>query len=276
MAENGLTQLYPLPVRELPLEGAYLAHDLRQRADATHGTFVYSNFVVSVDGRIAVPRPDGVGMQVPPDTANERDWRLFQELSAQADILITNGRYLRERAAGYGQPLAQMGHNRFADLRAWREDRGLPPRPALAVISRSLHFPIPDTWSKGDREVVVVTTAGADQDRVREIERRLGPVIVAGEENVAGDRMVRHLHARGYRMIYSVSGPRVLHLLLASGVLDRLYITYANRILGNNVYDTLVEGPQFDPAIAMKISSIYLDPSGLDRLGQLFVAYDLV
>jgi len=42
---------------------------------------------------------------VPRAIANERDWRLFQELSAQADIFLTSGRYLREWAKGQAQEI---------------------------------------------------------------------------------------------------------------------------------------------------------------------------
>lgn len=30
-------------------------------------------------------------MMVPKNTANERDWRLYQELAAQADLIISSG-----------------------------------------------------------------------------------------------------------------------------------------------------------------------------------------
>ena len=51
--------------------------------------FVYTNYVTSIDGRIAIPRPEGQGMMVPKETANDRDWRLFQELAVQADVIIS-------------------------------------------------------------------------------------------------------------------------------------------------------------------------------------------
>jgi len=88
----------PLPAAERKLEGLYLSHDLRQHYLKSGRAFVYANFVTSIDGRIAVPRSNGNGLVVPKNIANKRDWRLFQELAAQADIIISSGRYLRDWA----------------------------------------------------------------------------------------------------------------------------------------------------------------------------------
>jgi riboflavin biosynthesis pyrimidine reductase len=81
---------------------------------------------------------------------------------------------------------------------------------------------------------------------------------------------------RGYRTVYSSAGPKVLHLLLAARVLDRLYLTHANRLLGGENYASIVEGTLLEPAAGFEIDRIYLDPAALDGLGQLFVSYNRV
>jgi hypothetical protein len=68
----------------------------------------------------------------------------------------------------------------------------------------------------------------------------------------------------------------VLHLLLSGGVLDRLYLTYANRLLGGKAFASIVDGDLLEPAVGMKLDSLYFDPHGLEGLGQLFVSYDRV
>jgi riboflavin biosynthesis pyrimidine reductase len=263
-----IIKLYPLPAAEIPLTGAYLAHNLRQYAEKTGASFVYANFVVSLDGRIAIPHPSGRGLMVPKATANERDWRLFQELAAQADIIISSGRYLRDWAAGRAQEILQVDDPRFADLREWRADQGLPIQPDIAIISASLDFPIPPVITAGGRKVVVFTSGHPDLERVEEIESQAGQVIVAGE------LLVQTLVELGYRTIYSSAGPKILHLLTAGGMLDRLYLTYANRMLGGQPFSSVLEGPLLDPPVGLRIHSVYLDPHALAGLGQLFVAYD--
>lgn len=267
-------QLYPLPAKEIPLEGAFLAHDVRQYPEQSGKAFVYSNFIVSIDGRIAVPHPSGEGLTMPKNIANDRDWRLFQELAAQADIIVSSGRYLRDWAEGRAQEILQVDDPRFANLRAWRQSRGLALHPDIAIISGSLRFPIPDVLTAGGRKVVVFTTANPDTHRVQEIEAQAGQVIVAGKTSVDGATMVQHLTELGYQTVYSSTGPKVLHLLLAGGVLDRLYLTHANRLLGGHPYASIVEGPLLATPSDLKINTIYLDPDGPAGLGQLLVSYN--
>lgn len=269
-----ILQLYPLPCTERPLKGVYLAHDLRACAAQQLKPFVYANFVTSLDGRIAVPRPSGKGMMVPRNTSNARDWRLYQELSAQADLILSSGRYLRDWASGQAQEILQVDDPRFADLREWRASRGLKPMPDLAIISSSLNFELPEVLTAGGRRAIFFTTANPSLNRVRELERRAGEVLVAGENRVDGKALVEQIQTLGYRTVYSAAGPKVLHLLAAGGVLDRLYLTFANRLLAAEKFSTIADGPLLDPAAAFRTHSIYFDPQGLDGLGQLFAAYD--
>jgi len=269
-----ITQLYPLPTQEMSLNGAYLAHDLRQYAGDSEGPYIYANFVASIDGRIAISRPGGSGMTVPKATANPRDWRLFQELAAQADIILSSGRYLRDWAEGRAQEILQVEDPRFADLRRWREDHGLPLQADIAIISASLDFPIPPVLTEGGRRVIVVTTHNPDPARVKEIESRGVKVVAAGEEGVDGGQMSQALRQLGYRLVFSAAGPRILHLLITGGVLNRLYLTQANRMLGGTMFASILDGPLLDPPLDLKIYRVYYDSYGLDGLGQMFVSYD--
>lgn len=275
MDDNIVWQLYPLPAQEQELTGLYLRHNLRQYGEQLGRAYIYSNYVTSLDGRIAIPRPGGErGMMVPPATANDRDWRLFQELAVQADLIISSGRYLRDYAEGRAQEILRVHEDpRFADLHTWRLDQGLPLQPDLAVVSGSLDFPVPETLIGSDRRVIVITSGQADPDRVRELEAQGATVIAAGEETVEGDRMAQALTALGYRTVYMATGPQVHQLLLAGGAIDRLFLTFAHRLLGGRPFSSVVEGDLLDPATDLHLDALYYDPHGLDGLGQLFIAY---
>ena len=276
MTESVL-QLYPLPGREVQLEGLYLGHNLRNLAASAARPFIYSNYVTSLDGRIAVPHPTKPGMVVPQATANERDWRAFQELAVQADILLTTGRYLRDYADGRAQEILQVYDDpRFADLKDWRLAQGLSPQPDLALISASLDFPIPPGLTGEGRSVLVITTENADPERIKALEAQTGQVITAGGTGVSGQRLTQALVERGYNLIYNAAGPKVLHLLLADAVLDRLYLTLANRILGGQPFSSIVEGDLLVPPTDFRLQAAYLDPHALEGLGQLFTSYDRV
>ena len=64
MNDDTIWQLYPMPAQEVSLEGLYLRHGLRRFGEELGRPFVYTNYVVSIDGRIAITRPEGKGMIV--------------------------------------------------------------------------------------------------------------------------------------------------------------------------------------------------------------------
>ena len=274
---DSIIRLFPLPSQEFPLKGLYLSHNLRENKRDSGESFVYSNYVTSLDGRIAVPHPTKAGMVVPDQITNPRDWRLFQELAVQADILITSGRYLRDYAKGRAQEILRVYDDpQFADLKDWRTERGLSPQPDMAVISGSLDFPVPPALVQGDRNIIVITTSRADPERIKALESQAGKVIIAGEGSVNGYRLVESLLEMGYRTIYNTTGPKVLHLLLAAGVLDRLYLSFVTRLLGGSPFSSIVEGEQLDPPADFVLNTIYLDPHALNGLGQLLTSYNRV
>ena len=259
-----------------PLKNLYLNHNLRQIAQEQERPYVYANFVHSLDGRIAIPHPTRPGLKVPENVANDRDWRLFQELAAQADLIISSGRYLRDYADGRAQEILQVDDPAFADLRDWRQAQGLPPQPDIAIISGSLNFPIPDVLTANGRRVIVFTTANPDPTRAAEIEAQAGNLYVAGENSVSGAQMVDIMAELGYQTIYSSAGPKILHLLLTGGVLNRLYLTQVGRLLGGSPFATILEGDLLETAVDAQLKTIYHDPEALGGLGQLLLTYDVL
>lgn len=265
-------QLFPQSGK-FPLKNLYLDHNLRQYGHKR--PYIYANFVASLDGRIAIPHPTKPGLMVPQNIANERDWRLFQELAAQADIIISSGRYLRDWADGRAQEILRVDDPAFADLRDWRQAQGLKPQPDIAIISGSLDFPIPEVLTANGRRVIVFTTANPDPTRAAEIEFQAGNLYVAGENSVSGEKMVQILAELGYQTVYSAAGPKILHLLLAGGVLNRLYLTQVGRLLGGVPFASILEGELLETAVDGQLHTLYYDPEALTGLGQLLLAYDL-
>ncbi|MFQ5967979.1 MAG: RibD family protein [Acidimicrobiia bacterium] len=252
------------------MEGLYLGLNLRD-SQRTDRAFVYSSFVMSLDGRIAVGQPDDSIGGVPAAIANDRDWRLFQELAIQADVLITSGRYARRRMYGNADPIVTVYDDpRLADLVSWRRDHGLPDQPVVAVVSRSLDFD-PSGLHAGD--VIVITANSADSERVGAIRQAGLPVHIAGDDSVEGSEMARQLAEEGLRIAFSAAGPQVLWTLIDAGRLDRLFLTLTDRILGGESYTGLVEGAVFRTPVRMGLKSLYLDQGSDGATEQLFVSY---
>ena len=264
------TVLQILPRRRagLALRGLYLAHALRAQGDPAQ-PFVYTNFIASLDGRISEVGPAG-RRRVPPATANARDWRLYLELLAQADVVLTTARHLRAVAAGR-QPPPGLREAAAEGLIEWRVAHGLTPEPAIAAVSEQLQIPVRDVLSRCNGPLHLLTHRGVADTRAQALEADGADVLrVGASPMLSAAEVLAGLTARGYRNVYSIAGPRVLHTLLAGGALDRLYLTIAQLILGGGG-DTLMPDDVLDTPAGFTLQAMYLDPHAPPGVGQMLM-----
>jgi len=272
---RSVTRLFPAPSEELPIEGLYLGHDLHARG-LPGRPFTYSNFITSLDGRIAIATEERATHIVPPAIANPRDWRLYQELAGQADLLITSGRYFRQSLLGEAQDELPLGSgSAYDDIRNWRSQHGLAPQPDIVIMSSSLNIPVAALERYRSRTIYVMTGDEADPSRVASLRNHGIEVIPAGPgHSVDGRRMYAELAARNYRSIYAIAGPAVFHTLAAAGIVDRLYLTITLQILGGQGYDTLTRGGLLEPVPGMHLAGLYHDPHAPVKASQLFGIFE--
>ena len=271
-------QLFPLPARRRRLEGLYLNESLPLPAagvPADAPTLVYANFVTSLDGRIAVTDAGGAA-RLPEGLTNPRDFRLFRELQAHADCLVTHGGYLRALASGALGNVLQVGHGAGGEgIARWRADRGMAAQPAVAILSASLDLPIPDSPAAHGQPVHVLTTATAPRDRIEALGEAGFEVVVTGPGPwVRGRDAVEVLAARGYRRLYLQTGPRMLEAALRDGVLSRLYLTIGHRVVGGERFDTMQRGTVLGEAGAVRLCALYLDEAAGGEGGQFFACFE--
>ncbi len=267
-------ELFPHPGQRRDLKNLYLDQLASLPEDGP--PFIYSNYIASLDGRIALPAADRHSHQVPPAIANDRDWRLFQELAAQADLLITSGRYFRQAADAETQSELPVGQAReFDDLRAWRRDQGLRPQPDIAVFSASLDIPLQTLEHYRDRRLFLITGKQADSDKLAELtgDGRMEHIACGDGAAVDASGLKRHLQALAYRRVYAIAGPSVLHTLVSGNALDRLYHTTAHCLLGGKEFDTFVWGEALQPAVALPLLAMYLDTEAPPGCGQTMAVY---
>ena len=139
-------------------------------------------------------------------------------------------------------------------LRPGRGGQSCPAGPASVAVERPDGSP---GFSRGTGRGIEHSNGGRRGD---------GDLLAAGG---------LYPHELGYHTIYSAAGPKILHLLLKGGVLDRLYLTQTNRLLGGQPFSSIVEGDLFDAPIGVNLHTLYFDSHGLDGLGQLFMSYNL-
>ena len=273
-----VVQLFPPPARKRRLEGLYLDESLPPPAagvPADAPALVYANFVTSLDGRIAVTDAGGAS-HLPEGLANPRDLRLFRELQAHADCLVTHGGYLRALASGALGNVLQVGRGAGGeDVARWRAERGMAAQPAVAVLSASLDLPIPDSPAAHRQPVHVLTTAAAPRDRIEALgEAGVEVVVVGSGPWVRGRDAVEVLAGRGYRRLYLQTGPRMLEAALRDGVLSRLYLTIGHRVVGGERFDTMLRGAVLGEAGAVRLGALYLDEAADGECGQLFACFE--
>ena len=273
--QASITRLYPDPGNELQLEGLYLDHRLQTRGSPGR-PFIFSNFITTLDGRIAIAAAGRSTHIVPGATTNPRDWRLYQELAGQADLLITSGRFFRQTVVGEAQDsLPVSNEETYADIRDWRIEQGLSPQPDIAILSASLDIPLAALEPYRHRKLIVITGEKADQQRIATLKDNNIEVIFAGpDKQVDGRAMVTALAMQNYQSIYSIAGPAVFHTLLVTGAIDRLYLTIAQQLLGGDGYDTLTRGALLDPVRGMQLVQLYHDPHSPEGAGQMFCVFE--
>jgi len=274
MRSSPLLQLYPPCQENRPtVPGLYLAHRLNQRGGSGH-PFVYSNYVLSLDGRIALEYPHSGHLGIPPPITSDTDWRLYQELAAQADVLLTSGRYIRELAAGEAQSRPPVGDD-FPDLIEWRQQQGMETQPVLVILSRTLDLLLDEVLPLLKRTVFVATGAKADKGKLAAVADTGVSVLLLGEnDEVDGCQLVRELGEIGYRSIYAIAGPGLLDTLLRAGMVDRLYLTQVHTLLGGKRYATLLEKAVLEPEARFELEALYFEQGNKIKQAQFFAVYN--
>jgi len=278
--ENGMSaqilELYPHTGTARALDGTYLDHNLHTLGTSEQ-PFVYANFVSSLDGRIAVVEAHTGESYVLEDLTSSHDWRLFQELQAQADCMITHGGYLRALAARKFEDILQVGLAKQAlDIGRWRSAHNLTRQPAIAIVSRTLDFPIPPSLERHGQPVHIITGDGAPAERVAFWRDHGCEVVFAGRgASVEGAPMIRTLGARGYARLYLLAGPQMLETVLRDGSLSRLYLTMTHQLIGGEMFHTLTAGPRLGRVGRLQLHRLYYDSVAPNGTGQWFASFDV-
>ena len=268
-----LLRLFPAPSEMAPLRGLYLQEKLHLRGKSGH-PFVYANFLSSLDGRIALEDETGIPY-LPKSLTTEDDFRLFLELHAQADCLVTHGGYLRALHEGRLGNILQVGvHELGSDLPSWRKSQGLAPQPAIVVASASLDFPIPESIQAAGQRLMIATGQEADPDRVRDWEARGYEVIRAGAgREVNGGVLCRCLSERGFNSLYLIAGPLMLETMVREEQLSVLFQTISLQLLGGEAFRSMVPGPILGVQGQTRMSSLYYDEDAGGGVGQWFAQF---
>jgi riboflavin biosynthesis pyrimidine reductase len=270
--QKNLLRLYPQPGEKTAITGLYLTHQVHKLGTA-ESPFVYANFLSSLDGRIALEDVSQSTTYIPKHLTTASDFRLFKELHAQADCLITHGGYMR--ALGEGR-LGNILQIRDKDLVEWRRNNGLKAQPAVIIASASLNFPMHKSLQEHTQTVYIATGRNADPERIRYWQNLNYPILITGEDRmVHGAPLIYELRGFGYKSIYLIAGPQMLDTIIRDNQLSRLYLTITHQLIGGKDFRTLLTGSMLGPEGNLTLKSMYYDPYSPPGSGQFFMQFDL-
>jgi len=270
--QKKLLRLYPQSGEKSAITGLYLSHQIH-RLGTIESPFVYANFLSSLDGRIALEDVSKSATFIPKHLTTASDFRLFMELHAQADCLITHGGYMRALSEGRLGNILQV---RDKGLVEWRRNNGLKTQPAVIIASASLNFPMHKSLREHAQTIYIATGRNADPERLRYWRNLDYSILMTGEDRmVQGAALIHELRESGYKSIYLIAGPQMLDTIVREKQLSRLYLTVTNQLIGGKDFRTLLTGDMLGQEGNLILKSMYYEPYSPPGSGQFFMQFDL-
>lgn len=268
-----LLQLFPPSSEKVELKNLYLYKHGWFANNATQPR-VAANFLSSLDGRIAVSPSAQTKTELPKDLTSDEDFRLFLELHAQADCLITHGGYMRALAENKLGNILQIPNNKdYEDLYNWRALQGLNPHPTLVIASSSLEFPMHPSLKEHGQKVYIATSQQSEPSKRKTWEDQGYKVIVAGEKKVDGKPLIDALCKEDLKHFYLIAGPKMLHTMIKDKKLSHLYLSNAQQLLGGEFFNTMLDG-EILTTPKLELKSLFYDDNSENGHGLFFSNYD--
>jgi riboflavin biosynthesis pyrimidine reductase len=230
---------------------------------------VVANFVESLDGVVAVPRLSRSHAVLGDES--EADKFLLALVRACSDAVVVGSGTLLASPEGTWRidrahpPAAKA----LAELRA---RRGRPPQPLVAVVTTGASLdPAHPVLESG---ALILTTRGGEA-RLRERVPAAAEVVAVNDgDTVDLAKAIEVLHERGCEVILSEAGPSMFGSLVASRLVDELFVTVSPVLAGrgdDTVRLGLVEGVELVPQtrVAGRLRSVRTHGS------HLFLRYSL-
>lgn len=207
---------------------------------------VVANFVESLDGVVAVPRLPRSHALLGDDS--EADRFVLALLRACADAVVVGPGTLLASPKGTWRidraypPAAQA----LAEL---RERRGRPEQPLVAVVTSGAS--LDPSHSLLESGALVLTTKRAEADLRESVPEATGVVAVNEGDSVDLAAALELLRERGNRVILSEAGPELFSGLVASRLVDELFLTLSPLLAGRAAAARLglVEGLELLPDV---------------------------
>jgi riboflavin biosynthesis pyrimidine reductase len=190
---------------------------------------VYSNFVESMDGVVALGTKPSAGSEI--SGRNAADRFLMGLLRAFADAVLVGAGTLRTTPGHHWTPEHVYPDltEAFADLRL---GLGRRPRPRLVLLTASGDVVVSHPAVIGGA-TIVTSSAGAAHLKQR-LPDSCDVVEIGSSGPVDMSRAIDELRERGYDAILTEGGPHVMGDLIGQQLLDEAFVTISPVIAGRD------------------------------------------
>jgi len=203
------------------------------------GPTVYTNFVASLDGSVALPEIPQSNKLI--GGGSEADRFVMGLLRALADVVVVGSGTLRGSPTGTWSPSRPHPDSAslYAELRRLREQ---PERPEVAILTGSGAIDVRHPALAG-RAVILTSTTGASRLRDR-VPKAAEVTPLASDAEIDPSVVLRALRERGHRLILFEAGPHTFGRFAAAGLIDELFLTVSPLLTGGSAATrlSLVEG----------------------------------
>ena len=204
---------------------------------------VFTNFVVSLDGSVALPGIPKSNALI--GAGSEADRFVMGLLRALGDVVVIGSGTLRSSPTGTWSPAGPhpASASLFAELRL---RRGQTERPELAILTGSGAIDVRHP-ALARRVVILTSTTGEARLRSRVPETAELTALTA-QAHIDPRAALDALRERGHRLILFEAGPHTFGAFATAGLIDELFLTVSPLITGGSAQSrlSLVEGVEPD------------------------------
>jgi 2,5-diamino-6-(ribosylamino)-4(3H)-pyrimidinone 5'-phosphate reductase len=218
----------------------------KSKAKSQKLPFVFSNFAMTADGKIAFSNDKFVPF------SSARDREHVMELRATADAVMCGARTIEATRTILG-----TGGIKFRKLRL---KRGLAEFPLRIIVSGSGSIDLNAAiFKKRFSPIIVLTTERASKAKLRQLRAVADEVKICGETEINLRATLRWLRAKSnIRKLLCEGGGGLHGDLVQAGLLDELHLTICPTIFGGLHAPTIADGKgilNLADAIQYKFSS---------------------
>tara|TARA_Y100000590_G_scaffold451432_1_gene592810 strand:+ start:2285 stop:3094 length:810 start_codon:yes stop_codon:yes gene_type:complete len=215
--------------------------------------YYYANFLMGVNGRIAIYDKKYKKLLTPSKIMSKNDFLIFCQLHAQSDCLVTNTNYLKGLSEGYYGDILSLKDSK---LKKWKEKNKISI-PKIIVISNSLNFKI-NKKILNHKDNMTILTTNKSKRKINNIKKHGIKFKKYNGKEISAKSLDKYIRSNKYKSIYFIAGPKIVENMIDQSLLDTLYCTTSQKLVGSKKYDTIVRGDIIEDIKDLDLRNIYI------------------